>query len=138
MIVNQEMEWLFDGHLSQTLRTLKNWNSWIGGGWKTQFFFSQPFWFLFSKKKKNIFCFIPIQSSQNYGIPRMGRNFDDYLDAQQKARGIWNYGIWMHLLFLIYTRHLKVSYRQLQLHGTPLLHFEVIVAWQQWSNVLRT
>ena len=105
---------------------------------KLSFFSVSHFDFFFQKKKKNIFCFIPIKSSQNYGIPRMGRNFDDYLDAQQKARGIWNYGIWMHLLFLIYIWHLKVSYRQLQLHGTSLLHFEVIVAWQQWSNVLRT
>ena len=24
-----------------------------------------------------------------YGIPRMGRNFDDYPDFQQKARGIY-------------------------------------------------
>ena len=55
------MEWLFDDHLSQTLRTLK-----IG-------------------IRKLV---VVEKSSQNYGIPRMGRNFDDYLDAQQKARGI--------------------------------------------------
>ena len=75
------MEWLFDDHLSQTLRTLK-----IG-------------------IRKLV---VVEKSSQNYGIPRMGRNFDDYLDVQQKARGTYM-KLWYLNAFAIFDLHLTLK-----------------------------
>jgi hypothetical protein len=37
-------------------------------------------------KKTEIFNYASFQSVTIYGVPRMGRNFDDYPDFQQKAR----------------------------------------------------
>ena len=42
----------------------------------------------FSKKINNIFASFLFKSVTIYVIPRMGRNFDDYPDFQQKARGM--------------------------------------------------
>ena len=55
----------------------------VGGGWKTQFFLSWPFWiFIFEKKK---FASSQFKLVIVYGIPRMEQNFDDYPGFQLKV-----------------------------------------------------
>ena len=50
---------------------------------KLNFFESAIFIFFFKKEKKNASS--QFKSVKIYGIPRMGQNFDDYPDFQQKA-----------------------------------------------------
>ena len=40
------------------------------------------------EKKKNIFASFLFKLVTIYGVPRIFRNFDDYPDFQQKARGM--------------------------------------------------
>jgi hypothetical protein len=56
------------------------------GGVENQIFFESAILILFFKKK--FFASFVFKSVTIYGIPRMGQNFVDYPDFQQKARGI--------------------------------------------------
>jgi hypothetical protein len=55
---------------------------------KLSFFESAILSFFFFKKKLFFFASSLFKLVTTYGIPRMGQNFDYYLDFQQKARGI--------------------------------------------------
>ena len=66
----------------------------IGGAQKMRFlpfYLSRPFWIFFYKGKKIYIYFASSQSKsvKIYGITRIFRNFDDYSDFQQKARGMY-------------------------------------------------
>ena len=53
---------------------------------KISVFFSRSFWFFF-QKKTHFFASFLYKSVTIYGVSKMGQNFDDYPDFQQKAGG---------------------------------------------------
>ena len=75
---------LTQGPICKILATIAQF---LGVAEKLSFFESAILNFIFSKKKFFFASFL-FKFIKNQWVPRMGRNFDDYPDFQQKDRGI--------------------------------------------------